>query len=320
MDIILQATLDTTRCAVTDTTPKNDAVTSIDSEELVALRTANDKASRVCGELRIALPNGRTAVFRDDTTAGEKFGLFRYAGYLRTIRSHIVHRYPYEGTGAFIVVDDSTGESRIVFGMPVASPDGTRFVLTSMAEEAGYDPSMIEIWRMVGRKPEREFSYDTESGWEASDPAWVDSVTIDFIKNSHSSAGDPYVETPGRITKSGTTWALVPAPTVTANPVGVWRGTSRCTQHPSACNDETVVYHITRVNTGDSLSVDARKIVNGQEDDMGVIGCHTVSGTQFRCPMPNGTWYFTVRRDSLVGELRLPDNSPFREIRTARSR
>jgi hypothetical protein len=105
---------------------------------------------------------------------------------------------------------------------------------------------------------------------------------------------------------------------VTADPVGVWRGTSRCTKRPSACNDETVVYRITRVNAGDSLSIDARKIVNGQEDEMGVIGCR-IAGTQLTCPMSNGTWYFTVRADSLVGDLRLPDNTQFRDIRTARS-
>src|SRR2546423_3014823 len=108
------------------------------------------------------------------------------------------------------------------------------------------------------------------------------------------------------------------AQAVTADPAGVWRGTSRCTKRPSACKDEIVVYHVTRVNMSDSLSFDGYRIVNGQEEGMGVIGCR-VSGTQIRCPMPNGVWYFKVRRDSLVGELRLPDNSQYRDVRTARS-
>ena len=261
------------------------------------------------------------AVFRDDTTAGLKFGLMRYAGYQKAIHAHVVHRYPYEGNGAYLVVDDSTGQSRIVFGMPVASPDGRRFALTSIEGEASYDPGLIEIWRMAGRRPEREFKYDTESApWEASDPVWVDSVTLDFTQLSHSMPGDPYVETPGRITKSGSTWTLVAAPAITANPVGVWRGTSMCTQHPSSCNDEMVVYRITRGRTDDSLSVDAFKIVNGREDDMGVLGCRIVSGTQFRCDIPTGMWFFKVRQDSLIGDLRLADRSPFRDVRAARAR
>jgi hypothetical protein len=107
-----------------------------------------------------------------------------------------------------------------------------------------------------------------------------------------------------------------PAP----NPVGVWRGTSICRVHPSPCKDEIVVYRITRVNASDSLSIDARKIVNGQEEEMGVLAClagATVS--QLTCARPNGVWHFTIRGDSLVGELRLPDNRKYRDISATRS-
>jgi hypothetical protein len=103
-------------------------------------------------------------------------------------------------------------------------------------------------------------------------------------------------------------------------PVGVWRGTSTCTVRQSACNDEIVVYRVSRLNTGDSLSMDARKIVNGQEEEMGVLGCRTTAPDQFTCSMPRGTWHFTVRADSLVGELRLLDSTRFRDVRAVRSR
>jgi hypothetical protein len=115
--------------------------------------------------------------------------------------------------------------------------------------------------------------------------------------------------------------AFAQVPAAAPNPVGVWRGTSLCRLRPSACNDETVVYRITRVNARDSLSIDASKIVNGQEQEMGVIGCHdAASGAQLTCTMPNGVWRFAIRGDSLVGELRLPDNRKYRDISTARSR
>jgi hypothetical protein len=105
------------------------------------------------------------------------------------------------------------------------------------------------------------------------------------------------------------------------NPVGVWRGTSLCRLRPSACHDENVVYRITRVNASDSLSIDARKIVNGQEEEMGIIACRPgASVAQITCAMPNGVWRFTIRGDSLVGELRLPDNRKFRDVSTVRSR
>ena len=108
-------------------------------------------------------------------------------------------------------------------------------------------------------------------------------------------------------------------PPTSMTPVGMWRGASVCLVRPSACNDEIVVYRITPMKVADSLAVDARKIVRGEEEDMGVLGCRLVSASgQITCTMPQGVWHFRVRDDSLTGELRLLDNTRFREVRTKR--
>jgi hypothetical protein len=115
--------------------------------------------------------------------------------------------------------------------------------------------------------------------------------------------------------------ALAQAPQAASNPVGVWRGTSLCLVHPSACKDERVVYRITQMKTLDSVSIDAQKIVDGQAQDMGILACGvTMAGARVTCTIPQGVWHFTIRTDSLVGELRLPDGTKFRDVRTARSR
>jgi hypothetical protein len=101
--------------------------------------------------------------------------------------------------------------------------------------------------------------------------------------------------------------------------VGVWRGTSHCQLRPSACRDEVVVYRINDATARDSVLFDARKIVNGQEEDMGVLSCEVKEGgTRLNCPMRNGLWSFTIRRDTLVGELRLPNGQKFRDVRATR--
>jgi len=144
----------------------------------------------------------------------------RYASYLKGIHSHVVHMVPYEGSGWYVILDDSTGDSTTVADMPIPSPDGTRFALTSMPDE-GKDGA-IEVWRMeslncskllpkcvVERKPEKEFSYDLENAhWLPSDAVWRDSVTIDFIKNSGDDPDKPFIKTPGRLTRTETTWVL----------------------------------------------------------------------------------------------------------------
>jgi len=114
--------------------------------------------------------------------------------------------------------------------------------------------------------------------------------------------------------------AFAQAPAAAPNPVGVWRGTSSCVVHPSPCKDEIVVYRITRTNASDSLSIDARKIVKGQEEEMGVLGCRFAeSGGQLTCRIPNGVWRFTIRGNSLFSEFRLPDSTKYRAVSTARS-
>ena len=102
--------------------------------------------------------------------------------------------------------------------------------------------------------------------------------------------------------------------------VGTWRGTSVCLVHPSPCNNEVVVYRITRMKAADSLSLDARKIVRGEEQEMGVLACRFIPvNRQVTCAIPRGLWDFRVRGDSLVGELRLPDNTKFRDVRAIRA-
>jgi len=111
--------------------------------------------------------------------------------------------------------------------------------------------------------------------------------------------------------------AQPPAP---KTPVGTWRGQSVCLVRPSACNDEIVVYRITPMKAADSVAIDARKIVGGKEQEMGVLSCDFVPRSgRVTCAIPQGVWQFTVRNDSLTGELRLPDNTRFRDVRTVRA-
>lgn len=107
----------------------------------------------------------------------------------------------------------------------------------------------------------------------------------------------------------------------TSSAIGTWRGTSTCLVRQSACKDEIVVYRIAKTNAADSLTMDARKIVRGEEQDMGVLTCGFASTTGLlTCSIPQGTWQFRIHNDSLVGTLRLPDNTKFRDVRTVRAR
>lgn len=103
------------------------------------------------------------------------------------------------------------------------------------------------------------------------------------------------------------------------DPVGTWRGRSTCHVRPSTCRDEVVVYRITRTAGSDSLSLDGRKVVDGDEVEMGVLACsYDAAHGQLTCPIPIGVWRFTMRGDRLDGELRRTDGTMLRTVSTRR--
>lgn len=184
-----------------------DELAVADSIERVSLPATEGGVTRSGTQLRIQLLGGGAVTFTDDTIPGDgSFEVPRYAGYLKEIRSHVVHRLPYEGSGSWLILDDSTGDSTIVFGMPVVSPDSTRFVVMSAGWEADYDPTLIEVWRMVGRKPEKEFSL--EPPWQPSDPMWRASDTVAFTRNTYSPSIGHFMPTPARLIRADTTWIV----------------------------------------------------------------------------------------------------------------
>lgn len=53
--------------------------------------------------------------------------------------------------------------------------------------------------------------------------------------------------------------------------IGNWKGTYLCQVKNSPCHDEIVIYHITKNSGVNSYQVNASKIIDGKEDDMGIL-------------------------------------------------
>jgi hypothetical protein len=101
---------------------------------------------------------------------------------------------------------------------------------------------------------------------------------------------------------------------------GIWVGTSLCQLRPSACHDEQVVYHLTATGHGRYL-FDAKKIVGGQELDMGTLDNATFDQNSGRLTATStdrqggvAHWGFIVRGKHMSGRLLNPDGRLFRLI------
>ncbi|MFT3912351.1 MAG: hypothetical protein QM737_23190 [Ferruginibacter sp.] len=102
---------------------------------------------------------------------------------------------------------------------------------------------------------------------------------------------------------------------------GKWKGSSLCQVKNSPCHDEIVVYHISQTGTDSTYAIQANKIVNGVEEDMGILnGVYNKTKKIFTCHYENKSgqkslWEFHVNRNEMKGRLVLEkDNVLYRII------
>src|SRR5215212_3409453 len=85
--------------------------------------------------------------------------------------------------------------------------------------------------------------------------------------------------------------------------IGTWNGTSICQIKNSPCHDETVVYHISKNSGVDTFYVNASKIVNGVEDEMGILPFVYNKKTNQLTSTAHGIWTFNIEGSKLEGTL-----------------
>jgi len=85
--------------------------------------------------------------------------------------------------------------------------------------------------------------------------------------------------------------------------IGSWHGTSICQIKNSPCHDETVVYHISKNSGVDTFYVNASKIVNGVEEEMGILPFVYNKKTKELISTAYGIWTFNLEGAKLEGTL-----------------
>ncbi len=84
---------------------------------------------------------------------------------------------------------------------------------------------------------------------------------------------------------------------------GTWKGTSLCQIKTSPCHDETVVYHISKNKGVDTFYINANKIVNGVEEEMGILPFVYNQKTKQLTSTAYGIWTFNIEGVKLEGTL-----------------
>ena len=107
-----------------------------------------------------------------------------------------------------------------------------------------------------------------------------------------------------------------------ATPLGVWRGTSTCTDRVAApaCHDEAVVYEFTKGTQAGTVHWKADKLVDGQRATMGEMDLVYDAGeacwrAEFSSPQVHSVWCLVVEGAHITGTGRLlPGKQTIRKI------
>jgi hypothetical protein len=191
-----------------------------DTAEAAAMRCAQGVASRSGDTVILRLTNVGAAKRVDNPAEGDAYRRYYYAGRFGgdngTPAFHILDVRNYEG-GAIELINAATGDSLLIRGVPLLSPDGARFAAVEEPDACEL-ASQLEIWRVTGDKPVREFAVqpfdcDTNVGWGPADVKWRARDTISLVRSrlptdSTRRANGEHDGTPALLVRSAGNWVL----------------------------------------------------------------------------------------------------------------
>jgi hypothetical protein len=191
-----------------------------DTAEAAAMRCADGVATRSGDTIVLRLTNVGAAKRVDDAREGDAYRRYYYAGRFGgdngTPAFHILDVRNNEG-GAIELINAATGDSLLLRGVPLLSPDGARFAAVEEPDACEL-ASQLEVWRVTGDKPVRElviqpFDCNSGAGWGPSNVAWRSRDTITLVRNrlpsdSARRAGGEHDSAPALLVRDAGAWVL----------------------------------------------------------------------------------------------------------------
>ena len=131
------------------------------------------------------MAGGSRKTFVDSDSVDAAAVLYTYREFLPEVGYHLVHAHLNEGTG-YLLVSHRSGDLVRIQGLPIVSPDGSRFATASEDLESRYNPNEIQIWRITGNAAVLEWSLEpagdpvtiTPDAWGPANLRWISPTEI----------------------------------------------------------------------------------------------------------------------------------------------
>lgn len=126
--------------------------------------------------MEITLTSGQKKKLCGNSTEGASSENYLFKGYFPNIGYLFFVAY-WEGS-SYLLINEKTGEGIRLWGEPIFSPSGNKFITTSVDLEAGYNPNGFQVGQKRGDTYVLIHQRNVTSGM--LDPVWVDENTFYF--------------------------------------------------------------------------------------------------------------------------------------------
>jgi hypothetical protein len=157
-------------------------VDSIRSAEARRLASVQDRAHRASVDRLWIVPTDAEPLAYDDILErNEVMRLHVFRG--RLPQGFLLVEVVLMEGGQFLLIDERTGAELDIDGVPIVSPDGSRFATASLDLVAGHVPNRLAVYRFTPDGIEREWVHEPR-GWGPSEVEWLDATTLRFQRNT----------------------------------------------------------------------------------------------------------------------------------------
>ena len=140
------------------------------------LPLAGGRAYRDSVGLHLRLRDGTFLLLADDTSEGSSSVHYSFHAYIQDLGYYLVHEAYYEGSSDGLVSERS-GRLTTLIGLPVFSPNRSRFVVAMPYDREVGPPSGIAVYRIDSTEITEEWSQPLTT-WEPSAPRWLSDTLV----------------------------------------------------------------------------------------------------------------------------------------------
>jgi len=131
---------------------------------------------QVVEDSQLPLRDGTFLLLADDTSEGSSSVHYSFHAYIPDVGYYLVHEAYYEGSSDGLVSERS-GRVTILIGLPVFSPNRSRFVVAMPYDHEVGPPSGIAVYRIDSTEITEEWSQPLTT-WEPSAPRWLSDTLV----------------------------------------------------------------------------------------------------------------------------------------------